>query len=244
MSLQRFGTMHMTSTALCGGGAGGQPRPRSGPPPPALQRARGRAQGWRDRVTPPRGGLLAHAWGRPGGGPWQGGEYLQFRRIQTGFFGVLEEVLQGKRTGGREQGDGHAAATLGPRAAGAWHWARRLGSMSSCSPPSNARTRRPEVGFGCRRAKSISEDTGSRVTPFTPRQLLTFIREGILIHLNGHFYHGHCVVWRDLHKSRLLLSQQRETGMDFNFNFLRGSKIRKYVKSPGCKACGGVESSR
>lgn len=119
MSLQRFGTMHMTSTALCGGGAGGQPRPRSGPPPPALQRARGRAQGWRDRVTPPRGGLLAHAWGRPGGGPWRGGEYLQFRRIQTGFFGVLEEVLQGKRTGGREQGDGHAAATLGPRAAGA-----------------------------------------------------------------------------------------------------------------------------
>lgn len=63
MSLQRFGTMHMTSTALCGGGAGGQPRPRSGPPPPALA---GQSPGVERPVTPPRGGLLAHAWGRPG----------------------------------------------------------------------------------------------------------------------------------------------------------------------------------
>lgn len=58
MSLQRFGTMHMTSTALCGGGAGGQPRPRSGPPPPALQRARGTARGWRDRRHPTGAGCL------------------------------------------------------------------------------------------------------------------------------------------------------------------------------------------
>lgn len=118
MSLQRFGTMHMTSTALCGGGAGGQPRPRSGPPPPALQRARGTARVERPR-HPAQGRAACTRVGTAWGGPWQGGEYLQFRRIQTGFFGVLEEVLQGKRTGGREQGDGHAAATLGPRAAGA-----------------------------------------------------------------------------------------------------------------------------
>lgn len=99
MSLQRFGTMHMTSTALCGGGAGGQPRPRSGPPPPALQRARGTARGWRDRVTPSRGGLLAHAWGRPGGDRGRAGSTSSSDVSRLAFLEYLRKSCKGS---GRE----------------------------------------------------------------------------------------------------------------------------------------------